>query len=129
MSGPDGHPLTDVTVTLLSVAYKDLPEMLAGVQAAGSAAARKAIAAADPVRLEPIMSLEVVAPDEDVGSVIGDLQSRRGLIQDVGWRGHMRLVKAQAPLANMFGYSTALRSLSHGRATFTMHFHIFDRMA
>ena len=129
ISGPDGNPLTDVTVTLLSVAYKDLPEMLAGVQAAGSAAARKAIAAAGPVRLEPIMSLEVVAPDEDVGSVIGDLQSRRGLIQDIGWRGHMRLVKAQAPLSEMFGYSTALRSLSHGRATFTMRFHIFDRMA
>jgi elongation factor G len=127
-SGPDGHPLTDMTVTLLSVAYKDLPEMLAGVQAAGSASVRKAIAAAGPVRLEPIMSLEVVSPDEDVGSVIGDLQSRGGLIQDVGWRGHMRLVKAQAPLANMFGYSTALRSLSHGRATFTMRFHIFDRM-
>ena len=116
-------------MTLLSAGYKDLPEMLAGVQAAGSAAVRKAIAAASPVRLEPIMSLEVVAPDEDVGSVIGDLQSRGGLIQDIGWRGHMRLVKAQAPLAKMFGYSTALRSLSHGRATFTMRFHIFDRMA
>ena len=127
-SGPDGHPLVDISVTLLSVGYKDIPEAPAGVQAAASAAARKAVAAAGPVRLEPIMSIEVVTPDEDVGSVIGDLQSRRGLIQDVGWRGHMRLLKAQAPLASMFGYSTALRSLSHGRATFTMRFHRFDRM-
>ncbi|MCJ7558556.1 MAG: elongation factor G [Gammaproteobacteria bacterium] len=127
-SGPDGHPLADITVTLLAVGYKDIPEAPAGVQAAASAAARKAVAAAGPVRLEPIMSIEVVTPDEDVGSVIGDLQSRRGLIQDVGWRGHMRLLKAQAPLASMFGYSTALRSLSHGRATFTMRFHRFDRM-
>lgn len=127
-SGPDGHPLTDMTVTLLSVGYKDIPEAQAGVQAAASAAARKAVAAAGTVRLEPIMSIEVVTPDEDVGSVIGDLQSRRGMIQDVGWRGHMRLLKAQAPLASMFGYSTALRSLSHGRATFTMRFHRFDVM-
>jgi elongation factor G len=127
-SGPDGHPLADITVTLLSVGYKDIPEASAGVQAAASAAARKAVAAAGAIRLEPIMSIEVVTPDEDVGSVIGDLQSRRGLIQDVGWRGHLRLLKAQAPLAGMFGYSTALRSLSHGRATFTMHFHRFDRM-
>lgn len=127
-SGPDGHPLTDMRVTLLSVGFKDLPEMLVGVLAAASSAARKAVTAAGPVRLEPIMSLEVVAPDEDVGGVIGDLQARRGLIQDVGWRGALRLVKAQAPLASMFGYSTALRSLSHGRATFTMRFHTFDRM-
>jgi elongation factor G len=127
-SGPDGHPLADICVTLLSVGYKDMPEAAAGVQAAASAAARKAVAKAGPVRLEPIMSIEVVSPDEDVGAVIGDLQSRRGLIQDVGWRGHLRLLKAQAPLASMFGYSTALRSLSHGRATFTMRFHRFDRM-
>jgi elongation factor G len=127
-SGPAGHPLADISVTLLSIGYKDMPEAAAGVQAAASAAARKAVAKAAPARLEPIMSLEVVAPDEDVGAVIGDLQARRGLIQDVGWRGHLRLLKTQAPLAGMFGYSTALRSLSHGRATFTMRFHRFDSM-
>jgi len=127
-SGPGGHPMTDLSVILLAVAYRDLPEMLAGVQAASSAAARKAALAAGPVTLEPIMLLEVVVPEEDVGAVIGDLQARRGLVQDVGWRQHLRLVKAHTPLAAMFGYSTDLRSLTHGRATFTMRFHAFDRL-
>lgn len=120
--------MTDLSVTLLSVGYRDLPEMLAGVQAAASAAARKAALAAGPVTLEPIMQIEVVVPEEDVGAVIGDLQARRALVQDVGWRHHLRLVKAHTPLAAMFGYSTDLRSLSHGRATFSMHFHAFDRL-
>ena len=125
-SGPSGHPMTDLKVTLVSVGYRELPDMLAGVKAAGVTAARRAVAAAQPAVLEPVMSLEVVVPEDDLGAVIGDLQSRRAQVFDIGWRQRLRLVTATVALAAMFGYSTDLRSLTHGRATFSLRFHAFD---
>ncbi len=125
-SGPSGHPMTDLKVTLESVGFRELPDMLAGVRAAGVTAARRAVADAQPAVLEPVMSLEVVVPEDDLGAVIGDLQARRAQVLDIGWRQQLRLVDATVPLAAMFGYSTDLRSLTHGRATFSLHFHAFD---
>jgi elongation factor G len=81
------------------------------------------------VRLEPIMAIEVTAVDEEfLGAVIGDLQQRRGQVQDIGNRGSKRIVGALVPLRNMFGYSTRVRSLTEGRATFSMQFHAYDTL-
>ena len=86
------------------------------------------MAAASPVKLEPIMSVEVTVDDEFLGGVIGDLNQRRGHVQDVGSRGAKRIVQALVPLRNMFGYSTRIRSLSEGRASFAMQFHAYDTL-
>lgn len=128
-SGPDGYPLEDVSVTLLSVATREGANAEIGVRAAASEAFRRAVAAAHPARLEPIMAIEVNVDEEYMGAVIGDLQQRRGHVQDVASRGGTkRVVSAKVALRNMFGYSTRLRSLSEGRATFSMHFAAYDSL-
>jgi elongation factor G len=99
-----------------------------GVRAAAAEAFRKAVAAANPVRLEPIMSVEVTADDAYLGAIIGDLNQRRGQVQDVAQQGAKRVVTALVALRNMFGYSTRLRSLSEGRGTFMMQFHAYDTL-
>ncbi len=125
-SGPDGYPLEDVEVTLTSVVLREGTNAEIGARAAASEAFRRAVLDASPARLEPIMSVEVMADDDTLGSVIGDLQQRHGQVQDVGAAGTKRVVQAFVPLRNMFGYSTRLRSLTEGRATFRMQFHAYD---
>jgi elongation factor G len=127
-SGPDGYPLEDVEVTLLGVALREGANGEIGSRAAAAEAFRRAVAAAHPSRLEPIMAVEVTVDDEFLGAVIGDLNQRRGQVQDVGSRGAKRLIAARVPLRNMFGYSTRLRSLTEGRATFSMLFHAYDTL-
>jgi elongation factor G len=127
-SGPDGYPLEDVEVTLTHVALRDGANGEIGGRAAAAEACRRAVVAASPTRLEPIMLVEVMADDDTLGSVIGDLQQRHGQVQDVGTAGAKREVKAHVPLRNMFGYSTRLRSLTEGRATFRMQFHAYDTL-
>ena len=127
-SGPDGYPLEDVEVTLLALALRDGANGEIGSRAAAAEAFRQAVQAASPSRLEPIMAVEVTVDDEFLGAVIGDLNQRRGQVQDVGSRGVKRLVAARVALRNMFGYSTRLRSLTEGRATFTMMFHAYDTL-
>ncbi len=128
-SGPDGYPLEDVAVTLLSVGVREGANAEIGARAAAAEAFRRAVAAAHPVRLEPIMAVEVSVDEEFLGAVIGDLQQRRGHVHDVESRGGTkRLVVAKVALRNMFGYSTRLRSLSEGRATFSMTFHSYDTL-
>ncbi|HVK77658.1 MAG TPA: elongation factor G [Kofleriaceae bacterium] len=114
-SGADGFPLEDVEVTLTGVGTAE--------------GADDGVGAAHPVRLEPIMSVEVTTDDEFLGAIIGDLNQRRGQIQDVETRGAKRVVTALVALRNMFGYSTRMRSLSEGRATFMMKFHAYDTLA
>ena len=97
-----------------------------GWRIAAQTALRKAIQAAGPAMLEPIMDVEVVVPEEFLGAVVGDLSARRAQIEDVGFRGQLRTVNAKLPLKALFGYSTAVRSASQGRATFTMRFAKFD---
>ena len=92
---------------------------------AGSMGFKAAAKLANPVLLEPIMNLEVVVPEEFMGDVIGDLNSRRCIIQEVGNRAHLKFVHGLVPLAEMFGYATAVRSISQGRATFTMEPHSY----
>jgi elongation factor G len=127
-SGPDGYPLEDVEVTLTNLVLKDGANGEIGARAAAAEAFRRAVASAHPVRLEPIMTVEVTVDDEFLGAVIGDLQQRRGQVNDVGNRGTKRIVGALVPLRNMFGYSTRVRSLSEGRATFSMQFHSYDTL-
>jgi elongation factor G len=127
-SGPDGYPLEDVEVTLLGITLRDGANGEIGARAAAAEAFRRAVGAAHPSRLEPIMAVEVTVDDEFLGAVIGDLNQRRGHVQDVGSRGAKRLVTAHVPLRNMFGYSTRLRSLTEGRATFSMLFHAYDTL-
>jgi elongation factor G len=126
-SGPlIGYPLTDLKVSLVGGSYHDeeSTEMAFGISAA--MAIRRAAAEADPKLLEPIMSLEVVTPEEYVGDVISDLNSKRGKIVGVEAEKDLQVLKAQVPLAEMFGYSTSLRSSTQGRATFTMQFLQYD---
>ena len=127
-SGPDGYPLEDVAVTLTGVTLKDGANGEIGARAAAAEAFRRAVQNAQPSRLEPIMAVEVTVDDEFMGAVIGDLNQRRGHVQDVGSRGAKKLVTAHVPLRNMFGYSTRVRSLTEGRAQFSMQFHSYDTL-
>jgi elongation factor G len=97
------------------------------LRVAASLAFRNGCLKAQPVLLEPIMKMEIIVPDEFLGEVIGDLNSRKGKIEQITPRKKIQQVKATAPLSQLFGYSTALRSASQGRATFTMHFSHYSR--
>jgi len=126
-SGPlIGYPLTDLKVSLTGGSYHEdeSTEMAFGISA--SMAIRRAAAEAEPKLLEPVMSLEVVTPEEYVGDVISDLNSKRGKIIGVESENDLQVLKGLVPLAEMFGYSTSLRSSTQGRATFTMQFFEYD---
>ncbi|MEO6955054.1 MAG: elongation factor G [Polyangia bacterium] len=125
-TGPDGYPLVDLEATLLSVELRDGVKTDVGWRIAAQTALRHALKAAKVALLEPIMDVEVVVPEEFLGDVLGDLSSRRAQIEDVGVRGVQRAVKAKLPLKALFGYATAVRSASQGRATFTMTFAKYD---
>ncbi len=123
-SGPGGYPMEDLEAVVTWVEVHEGPPL--GYQIAGSEAFRKACAEAEPRLLEPIMHVEVVVPEEFMGAVVGDLNARRAQIEDLGFRGNKRTVVAKVPLKALFGYATALRSATQGRATFTMHFARYD---
>jgi len=127
-TGPDGYPMADVEAALLSLGYREESQPEVGLKVAAAEAFHKAAGQASPLKLEPIMEVEVIAPEEHLGAVIGDLRARRAQIRDLGNRSELRIVEALAPLRRMFGYSTDLRSLTKGRATFTMRFHAYDSL-
>jgi len=117
-----GYPIVDVKVTLTDGAYHEVDSSELAFKIAGSMAFKKAAALADPVLLEPVMSVEVRTPDEYMGDVIGDLNSRRGQIQAMEEQSGSRVVRAHVPLSEMFGYVGDLRSRTQGRADYTMQF-------
>ncbi|HEX2196283.1 MAG TPA: elongation factor G, partial [Actinomycetota bacterium] len=117
-----GYPVVDVRVTLIDGSYHDVDSSEMAFKITGSMAFKEAAKKAKPVLLEPVFDVEVVTPEEYMGDVIGDLSSRRGRIESMDQRGSDRIVKAQVPLAEMFGYATELRSRTQGRATYTMQF-------
>jgi elongation factor G len=123
-----GFPVVDLKVTLIDGAYHDVDSSALAFEICARAALREALQKGSPVLLEPIMKVEVVTPEEYTGSVIGDLNSRRGQIHGQDMRGNANVVNAMVPLANMFGYVSNLRSMSQGRATFTMQFDHYEQV-
>lgn len=123
-----GYPVVDVRVTLFDGSYHEVDSSDLAFKIAASIAFKEAAKHADPVLLEPVMEIEVVTPEEYLGDVIGDLNSRRGKIEEINMRKDGQVVKALVPLAEMFGYATRLRSLTQGRAIYTMRFHHYDEV-
>ncbi len=123
-----GYPVVDVRVILHDGSYHEVDSSEMAFKIAGSMAFKNAAGKAKTVLLEPVMSIEVVTPEEYMGDVIGDLNSRRGRIQTMTQRTNVRVIAAQVPLSSMFGYATELRSRTQGRATYTMQFSHYEEV-
>jgi len=123
-----GYPMSDLKVTLYDGSFHDVDSSEMAFKIAGSIALKEAARRAKPVLLEPIMSVEVVVPEEYMGDVIGDLNSRRGRIEGMELRGTTQIIKSSVPLSEMFGYATELRSRTQGRGSFTMHFNKYEEV-
>ena len=123
-----GYPMVDVRATLVDGKYHDTDSSEVAFKVAGSLALKEAAKRAKPVLLEPIMAVEVVTPQEFLGDVIGDLSRRRGRVEGQEPRGNAQVVTAHVPLSEMFGYATDVRSMTQGRATYTMQFDRYDEV-
>jgi elongation factor G len=123
-----GYPVEGVRVTLYDGSYHSVDSSEMAFKVAGSMAFKKAAEMAKPELLEPIMSVEVVTPEDYMGDVIGDLSSRRGKVEGMEQRGNAQVVRSQVPLSEMFGYATDLRSRTQGRATYTMQFDSYQQV-
>ena len=122
------YPVVDVTAALVDGQYHPVDSSELAFKMAGSMAVQEAMKRGRPVILEPIMKIEAATPDQFFGDVLGDISSRRGQVIDVDQRGHLRVIAAHIPLAQTFGYATALRSLSQGRASYTMEFDHYEEV-
>jgi elongation factor G len=123
-----GFPVIDFKVQLVDGAYHDVDSSVMAFEIAARAAFREGMQKGAPALLEPLMKVEVVTPEEYMGDIMGDLQSRRGQVSGMDQRGNARVISALVPLANMFGYVNTLRSMSQGRAQFTMHFERYEQV-
>jgi len=121
-----GYPVEDVKVRLFDGSFHDVDSSEMAFKVAGSMAFKEGARKADPVILEPIMAVEVVTPEEYMGDVMGDLNSRRGRIEGMNPRKDAQVIKAKVPLSEMFGYSTTLRSMTQGRAIYSMEISHYD---
>jgi elongation factor G len=117
-----GYPMVDIKITLLDGSYHDVDSSEMAFKIAGSMGFKEGARNAHPILLEPMMSIEIIISDEFMGQVLSDLTSRRGKTTKVEYRAGTNVIVGEAPLANMFGYATDLRSLTQGRATFTLQF-------
>jgi elongation factor G len=123
-----GYPVVDIRVELVEGSYHDVDSSEMAFKVAGSMAFKNAMQRAQPKLLEPVMAVEVVTPEDYLGDVMGNLNSRRGRVEHLEPSGNAQLVKAMVPLAEMFGYATDLRSMTQGRATFTMQFERYEEV-
>jgi elongation factor G len=123
-----GYPVVDVRVTLVDGSYHEVDSSERAFKIAGSIAFKEAMKRAKPKLLEPVMAVEVVTPEEYLGDVMGNLNSRRGRVENLEQRGNARVVQSHVPLSEMFGYATDLRSTTQGRATFTMQFDRYEEV-
>ncbi|MBE0428953.1 MAG: elongation factor G [Thermoleophilia bacterium] len=123
-----GYPMVGMKVFLIDGSYHEVDSSEMAFRIAGSMALKNAVARAKPALLEPVMEVEVVVPEEYMGDVIGDLNSRRGKIEGMEPRGPAQIIRARVPLAEMFGYATDLRSISQGRAQYTMQFDRYEEV-
>ena len=122
-----GYPVVDIQTTLLGVQMKENQTDIMAIRAAANMAFRNAFQKASPTLLEPIMETEILVPEDFTGEVIGDLNTRHGKIEQISTNGSIQIITASVPLSKMFGYSTALRSVSQGRGTYTMQFSHYDK--
>jgi elongation factor G len=123
-----GYPVVDIRIELVEGSYHDVDSSEMAFKVAGSMAFKNAMQRAKPTLLEPVMAVEVVTPDEYLGDVMGNLNSRRGRVEHLEPSGNAQLIKAKVPLSEMFGYATDLRSMTQGRATFTMQFERYEEV-
>jgi elongation factor G len=123
-----GYPIVDVKVTLVYGSYHDVDSSEMAFKIAGSMAFKAAAQMAKPVILEPVMAVEVVTPSDFLGNVVGDLSGRRGKVGGMTQRGEAQVVVADVPLKEMFGYSTTLRSMTQGRAVYSMEFAHYEEV-
>jgi elongation factor G len=123
-----GYPMVDIKVQLTDGSYHDVDSSEMAFKIAGSMGFKEAVRKAKPVLLEPVMDVEVVTPEEYMGSIVGDLNSRRGRILSMEARGSSQVIRANVPLAQMFGYATEMRSMTQGRATYTMQFARYEEV-
>jgi elongation factor G len=123
-----GYPVVDIRVTLVDGSFHDVDSSEMAFKIAGSMAFKNAMQRAKPKLLEPVMAVEVVTPEDYLGDVMGDLNSRRGRVEGLEPRGNAQAIRARVPLATMFGYATDLRSTTQGRATFTMQFDRYEEV-
>ena len=123
-----GFPMIDFKATLIDGAYHDVDSSVLAFEIASRAAYREGLPKAAPKLLEPLMKVEVVTPEEYMGDIIGDLNSRRGQVTGMDQRGNARVITALVPLATMFGYVNTLRSMSQGRAQYTMQFERYSEV-
>jgi elongation factor G len=122
-----GYPVSGIEIDLFDGSFHDVDSSEIAFKIAGSMAFQEAAKKAIPVLLEPIMAVEVVTPEEYMGDIIGDLTSRRGRVQHMEPRGNVQVISCKVPLAEMFGYATDVRSLSQGRASYTMQFSSYEQ--
>jgi elongation factor G len=123
-----GYEMVDIKATLYDGSFHDVDSSEIAFKIAGSMAFKDAAKRAKPVLLEPVMAVEVVVPEEYVGDVIGDINSRRGKIDGMELHGGTQIVKTFVPLSEMFGYATDLRSRTQGRGSYTMHLHRYEEV-
>jgi len=123
-----GYPVVGIRVELVDGSYHDVDSSEMAFKVAGSMAFKEAMKRAKPVLLEPMMAVEVVTPEEYLGDVMGNLNSRRGRVEHLEPVGNAQQIKAMVPLAEMFGYATDVRSMTQGRATFTMQFDHYEEV-
>jgi elongation factor G len=121
-----GYPVLDLKVTVYDGSYHDVDSSEMAFKVAGSMAFKNGMRKADPVILEPVFKLEVVIPEEYMGDVMGDINSRRGRVEGMEMRGGAQIIKGLVPLAEMFGYATSLRSKTQGRGVYTMQFSHYE---
>ena len=123
-----GYPLTDIKATLYDGSYHEVDSSDMAFKIAGSIALKEGVKKAKPIMLEPVMKMEIVTPDESIGDILGDLNSRRAQIGSIDSRGNSRIIRCVIPLSETFGYATNLRSMSQGRATYTMEVYRYEEM-
>ena len=123
-----GYPVVDIRVELVDGSYHDVDSSEMAFKVAGSMAFKNAMQRAKPKLLEPVMAVEVVTPEEYLGDVMGNLNSRRGRVERLEPSGNAQTITAKVPLAEMFGYATDVRSMTQGRATFTMQFDRYEEV-
>ncbi|HYC79534.1 MAG TPA: elongation factor G [Candidatus Binatia bacterium] len=123
-----GYPLIDAKVTLTDGSYHEVDSSEIAFKIAGSMAFQDGVKKASPVLLEPVMKVEVITPESSLGDIIGDLNAKRGKINEMTDRGNLKVVDAEVPLAEMFGYATQIRSMSQGQASYSMEFHHYEEV-